>query len=216
MPKYSVAVALFDYLPILASASGLWWLRRLPATHTHIYKVFVVGAASVVVGGLCKASWKLMTALGITPPTGLDTLLFLLMPAGFVMLAAALHQLRRQLHSNRTTLTISASYALAWLPALLFAVSLPQSRLWFVWLLALSVFATAAFLWQSAMIARTQSGATLSISLLVYCFCSALAMAGLARLPASEMTAWAQELTNLSGQLALAAACWRIQRKGYL
>lgn len=218
MPKYSVAVALFDYLPILASAVALGCLARLLATSTSaLYKVFLVGAASVIAGGLCKASWKLLTALSITPPPGLDTLLFLLMPAGFVMIAVALHQYRHSLHQFRTPMVISSSYAIAWLPALLLVVMLPESRMWFVWLLALSVIANAGMLWQCAGIARAQAGgAALSIGLLVYSFCAAMGMAGLSRLPEGELTAWAQELTNLSGQMALAIACWRIQQKGQL
>ncbi|MGJ8686394.1 MAG: hypothetical protein ACSHWQ_02865, partial [Spongiibacteraceae bacterium] len=63
MPQYSIALALFDYLPVTLSAYGLYYLLKALATvNLHWQRIAILGATLVISGGLLKASWKLIVA----------------------------------------------------------------------------------------------------------------------------------------------------------
>ncbi|NKN32050.1 hypothetical protein [Marichromatium bheemlicum] len=91
MYDFSLALALYNLLPVLVTGLGLWWLlgylrdRAAPAQ-----AMARLGALLVFAAGVAKASWKLLVvALGVD----LDWLanaLFPLLGPGFTLLAVAL------------------------------------------------------------------------------------------------------------------------------
>lgn len=212
MTQYSLAVALFDFLPVAACAGALAGLAAgIAARRPALASLAWTGAVLVPVGGVCKASWKLLIALGEPPLAWLENLLFVAMAPGFAALALALH--------HATTAApgpaVPASRVLAWtaLPlavaaALAFAA---PGRAWFAWLVAVTTIANGALVLHATR-ASHAAGAWWPAGCFAASFAATLALAGLARLPAGETTAWIQESVNLAAQLVLAAGAWKLAR----
>ncbi|MBN2886721.1 MAG: hypothetical protein JXM75_08455 [Chromatiaceae bacterium] len=91
MQDFTLALALYDFVPVLLTAIGLWWLVRYVADHLPAaLGMAALGALLILLGGLAKALWKLLAAtLGLKLPW-LSEALFPLMAPGFVLLAVAL------------------------------------------------------------------------------------------------------------------------------
>jgi hypothetical protein len=220
MHEYSVSVALFDFLPVLATALALSVLARaitgrFPALAWSAW----TGALLVPLGGLCKASWKLIVALRQLEVVWLENLLFVLMAPGFVLMAFSMFHARRALQAGDGPAPLQP--ALGWLAlwlalpllgALLAAAYAPDSRLWFFWLLGCTTVANIALLVNAAQAAH-RGGLGRSVTVyFVLNFAATLALSGLARLPPGEATAWTQEAVNLFAQLALLLGCWQLAR----
>ncbi len=216
METYSQSVALFDFIPVALSATGLLLLARgISFRHPPAANIAWLGAILVIAGGLSKASWKLILAsTGHAIPT-LENLLFILMAPGFIAIAFALgHTLRAWQQPNQ-----SASPPGVWLGACVMltlaggvatALLYPESRVWFFWLLAITTVANASLLFLAIRTSRWCSLRWPIAALFVYNFVATLALSGLARLPPTETTAWIQEGVNLTAQAALACGFWRL------
>lgn len=212
MPPYSVAVAAFDFAPVAACAAAMAWLAgAIAARRPALAPVAFAGALLVPFGGLCKASWKLVIALGGAPIGWLENLLFVALAPGFTALAFALHHAVRP--SNRP---VPRARALAWAApplavAAVLALSLP-GRAWLFWLIAVTTVANGALVVQAVRAGRAAGLAWTAPACFAASFAATLALAGLARLPAGEASAWMQESVNLAAQLALAAGAWQLAR----
>lgn len=220
MHNYSVAVALFDYLPVLLSGLGLFWLARgVAARHRRLASVAFGAALLVPFGGLCKATWKLLVALGQPPLNWLENLLFIAMAPGFAAISFSLfHAVRAW---QRNTAPQQADYpagrlllwlALPLLGGLIIALLAPLPRAWFFWLLGATTVANAALI-VHAVGASYWSGLRWPAALFIYNFVATLMLSGLSRLPPGEATAWIQEGVNFSAQGALALAAWQLGRR---
>lgn len=219
--SYSVAVAVFDFLPVLAVAVGVLPLARaLAARHHRLAPVIWIAATLVPLGGLCKASWKLIMALHQQDISWLENLLFICLAPGFVALAFCFFHARRawELGLPAATATLPFNRLLLWLALPLLggigaALLSPDSRLWFFILLGITTAANAALLWQAFSTSR-RSGLSWTVgACFIYNFVATLALSGLSRLPAGEASAWLQEGINLSAQLALATGFIRLARR---
>lgn len=221
MQPYSVGVAVFDYLPVLLTAAGLGLLARgISYRNQSLAVVAWTAAALIPLGGLCKASWKLLLALGYPPLDWLENLLFIALAPGFVAMAFALHHARRAWATKQEP--VGATYPrmrlLLWLAipvvgALLAVTAKPDGRLWFLWLLAVTIIASVALMVQAIWAARWARMAWPTIACFAYNLAASLSLGGLARLPPGEATAWIQEGVNLSAQLALLLGAWQLQRR---
>ena len=218
MPRYSLAVALFDFVPVALTALALAWLARgIAARHPPLGGVAWAAAVVVPLGGACKASWKLTLALGGPALGWLENLLFIALAPGFVALAFSLHHARRAWQGGGAAAFSPARLAL-WLAlplggALALAVALPATRAWFFWLLAVTAIANLVLLVQAlaaASRARLHPAATISLCLSL---AATMAMTALARLPPGEASAWLQEGVNAAGQAALAFGFWQLGRR---
>lgn len=221
MASYSVGVALFDFVPVLITASGLFLLARgIRHLHAPLAVAAYAAAALVALGGLCKASWKLLVALQQIRIDWLENLLFILMAPGFITLAYCMFHARQRWRGgtsadrtgySRTRLGLWLAVPLlvaAWL-----AWAHPQTRLWFFWLLATTTIANAALLFNAIAAARWSGLGWQVIALLIYNFAATLILSGLSRLPEGEATAWIQEGVNFSAQSALALGLWLLSRR---
>jgi hypothetical protein len=221
MESYSVSVALFDFLPVLVAAIGLGCLARgIGRRHRALAPVAWAAAAAITLGGLCKASWKLIIAVHDQRVDWLDHLLFILLAPGFVAMAFSLIHARSAWQDRLAadTAGFPALPLLLWLAlplagALALGISHPGTRLWFFWLLAVTTFANWTLLVQ-AIIAARRSALPGWVSIgFAYNIVATLALAGLARLPPGETSAWIQEGVNLTAQSALALGFWRLGRR---
>lgn len=81
---YPVVMAVEDFLPVMLAFAGFWLLAP--------DRVGRVGAVLLGLGGLCKASWKLLVAAWGVDLPWLEAALFPLMALGGLLLAGALHR----------------------------------------------------------------------------------------------------------------------------
>ncbi len=214
MSEFSVAVALFDYLPVAATAVGLSLLARLAAdTSKLLAMVAWLGVTLVVAGGFCKASWKLLLALQLGEISWLNHALFILLAPGFLLLGHALHHARRSWQDPTHPYPVRA--LILWLlllsiPALLLAQG--QGRSWFFYLLAATTVANIGLLVQAMLASRQLKTGWTAQLCFGYALLGGLAMGAASRLPEGETSAWIQESINLSAQLALAFGGWQLWR----
>lgn len=221
MENYSVAVALFDFVPVLCTALALALLAQgISQRHRALAPVAWAAAALVALGGLCKASWKLLIAVHGIDLGWLANLLFICMAPGFAAMAFCMFHARRAWRSGlaASAARYPGTRLLLWMLApLLLAVAAyayaPHSRLWFFWLLGTTTVANASLLLQSIAASRWSGLGGPVLACFIYNFIATLALSGLARLPPSEMTAWIQEGVNFSAQAALALGFWRLSRR---
>lgn len=99
MQEYSIALALEDFLPVIFSAIGLFILANMIRDmDDRCAPMAYMGAALITLGGLSKASWKLIYAVTETQTniTLLDNALFFCLAPGFILITFALW------HSQRT------------------------------------------------------------------------------------------------------------------
>ena len=212
MHEYSLAVALFDYLPVLVAGLGTLCLAKaISQRQAALAPVAWCAALAVPLGGACKASWKLLIALDQPPLPWLENLLFLLLAPGFLTLAACLH---------RATATSPQSIgwglvawaAMAPFGALAAWLVWPEARWWFVWLLALTVLGSTALIIIAIRQARRLALPWPVPAALLYNLVAGFVLSGLSRLPPGESTAWLQEGINLTSQAAFAYGAWQLAR----
>lgn len=89
---YTLELALVDYLPVIFTAIGMMYVARM-VVHTGQAQgqMAMLGAGLIVLGGLLKATWKLIMAAtaGATDIRCMDDGLFVGMAPGFVLMGAA-------------------------------------------------------------------------------------------------------------------------------
>ncbi len=127
MDEFTLSLALFNFFPVVFTALGMTflvlWLHEGCPDNTPFA---VVAAVLVVLGGLTKASWKLIFTLSGTDLLWLGNALFPLIGPGFFMLAIlTLATLCRQ---QGRTLTQRP-----WWPALLFIAMMLVLAAWRTW-----------------------------------------------------------------------------------
>ena len=216
MEDYSLGLALFDTLPVLVSAVGLYLLadllaRALPESRTLVLS----GFALVIAGGLSKATWKLIWVLAQVNIVVLDALLFICMAPGMVLLAlhtgAAGSRWRggtAALHPGRNSLLLIAPLLVA---AAYLATSQPDGRAWFFLLLGTSALANIIM---SVLLIRLSWGWHQRLTAAVFLFSILLTMSlsWLARISAgSAPLQWLAEVLNLFATGSFAIAVWRLR-----
>jgi hypothetical protein len=90
MEIYSIPLALEDFIPVILSSGGLFLIARMvQRIDEGLGRMAFLGWLLVTMGGLLKASWKLLMALSDTQTNvvWMDKGMFLWMAPGFVFLA---------------------------------------------------------------------------------------------------------------------------------
>ena len=200
----SVSLALDDFVPVVvATAACLLLARQAAATRIHgvPWRAWV-GAVSIGIGGLCKAVWKLIIALGGPDYTLLEKALFWFLMPGFVTLAFAMAQQwkRRELPHWIGGAPIGIGFTLG-------------SILRADWpLLIVTIAAATAVGVLGILIARQRQDRTAS-SLFALQIVLAFALAPLAAPPQTSTKQWTEQTLNTIAQLALLVAAWRLDRR---
>jgi hypothetical protein len=211
----SVALALEDFVPVVLTAIGLSFvvtmLRRIhPASGSWA----ALGTTLIVTGGLCRASWKLLAALGGPDVTILFLALYPLLAVGYLLLAMALWGASQARSGRRARLhpAVPAIIALAVLVPATLALAPGGGRILpLLWLFT----ATGGSIVTSLLLARWARGlgrpgiaALFLVSLAV-----TLGLNGLARAEVqSEPLQWAEQLLNTLNQGLFMLAALRLER----
>ncbi len=215
MYNYSLSLALFDYVPIVLSALGWYWLWRWAGLKSpQNTRLLAIGGALVVCGGLSKASWKLIIAISGESVDQLNHNLFLLMTPGFALLFVGVWRTSAQLFIpplRDKLLLISLLLTLAC--PLSAAMLSDHPRGWFLALVALTtIFNTAMIIRISRYSWKRKQ--RLIASLFLLNLLTTFVLSGLARSgDQSESIQWLEEFINAGAQGFLALAAYQLTRK---
>lgn len=212
MVQYSLALALYDYIPIVLFVTGLWLTAKAVEPNApSMARLMRYAIVLVGLGGFCKASWKLLIAAFDVNWMLLNDALFVLMAPGFTFIAFAIWSVRRQLANRPLPATAwrcpASATALGLGLALLLALMLSSNVWFFVLLLQLTV-ANVLFTWH-AMKFSLSVGSKAAALLFVANIIGVFVMSGLARVgDPSEAFQWIAQISNTVTQGSLALAGW--------
>ncbi len=197
----TVALALDDYVPVLLAGTGALLLadvvrRRVP----DLAAAARLGAVLVLLGGLCKASWKLSLAISGEDVTWLAELLFVLLAPGFTLLAWTLLAAR----GRRLPVALPAAVVGA---GLLGALALESTGP----LLAVTVLASTSTAVIAILLARDVRD-LLAAGLFGLQLVMAYALVPFAGTGQTIGRQWWEQSLNSVGQAAFAVAAFRLRR----
>ena len=216
MENYTLGLALFDYLPVIAAGFGLFMICRYCALLANYSGAWIVVIPIIaLIGGTLKASWKLVYALGGGSVLWMSDQLFFFLATSYVLLAAFGIS---ALHAHRKQRSINAQWWLA--PMIIIAVILSlafylklgsDSRTWS--LLLLATLSTANIVFMLTLLGH---------SLKRHNWVAAAAFAGnlgltfvlvkLARLEQTAELQWIEEFLNLANNSLLVIGAWFLIR----
>lgn len=216
-PAYPLALAVEDFVPVLLTTAGVITLRRFgePGDAATAGRgrlghrsgaLIVLAGVLIGLGGLGKAGWKLIVALGGPDLPWLENLLFPLLTLGFGLLCLVLATAR-----SGTT-----PRWLAWLVPLLTlacaAGALAAGRT-IPLLVSTTVFCTIGGVY--LILAALDRGDTLSAGLIGVQLLGFFVLSPLAARPDQSVTLqWVEQLCNTAAQAAFLAASVRLARVG--
>jgi hypothetical protein len=102
--EYSLSLALFDFVPILAFLVGAYFLVRIAVQHrgTPCGRMMLAGTGLVFTGGFLKASWKILYVLDVGDFQFMSEAQFILLSIGFTGMLVAVSYLARSLARGET------------------------------------------------------------------------------------------------------------------
>jgi len=208
MDSGRVALGLHDLIPVFLAAGGLIAIAAaVRRTQPDSHRAAALGAAFIVLGGLSKASAKLIGAVSAsTPPQLLDDALFPLLAPGMLLLAVAVVAVLRaggwaRLGAAHSLLIPVAVWGLTGALALLSGSTAATALLIGLTTLGNVVLAVALIAW-SRRLGLRNSAVLYGINLVIV-----IGLAGMARaLEQTTATEWIEQSVNLVGQLAFLVA----------
>ncbi len=207
----NLALAIEDYLPVIFFAIGLFFVATfISNSHKQAGVLAFFGGILVTCGGLFKASWKLIQALGGSDIPFLNNSLFVLLSTGFICVAWAFWK------SSSTEVKPSNLWLV---PVILIAILLTiagyfgfftESRAWFFILLGATTLANLVLLFQ-LIFHSYKNQLWLSIGLYII---NLLVIFALTRSADQTVTMqWIKQISTTISQLSFAIASWLVLRK---
>ncbi len=147
--EINLPLALQDFMPTILFAVGLYFVAKMISRENRAAgNLAYFGGVLVTLGGVFKASWKLIQALGGADIPFLNNSLFTLMSAGFICLAWALWQSKnKEIDTVKLWSVPLILISMFWLIAAYFGF-FTESRAWFFILLGATTLANLAMLFQ--------------------------------------------------------------------
>ena len=99
LPEVTLSLAIYDYLPILIWVAGSYFLAdaiREDINRVFFYYILILSLVLVCIGGILKATWKLLIAIADINLFLLSDIQFPLMGTGFLLLFISLLSLLLQ------------------------------------------------------------------------------------------------------------------------
>ncbi len=143
MTEFPLSLALYNFLPVGLTGIALWFLSRLVRDQGPDKSgLALAGAGLVLLGGLAKATWKLLASSTGQDIAWLGAALFPLMAPGFALLSAAIWGATRRLRGLSNPAWLGGAALAAVAVAFVFAAVrfwvLEIPRGWFLPLLVLA------------------------------------------------------------------------------
>jgi hypothetical protein len=209
-------MAVQNYMPVLFSALGLYWVAQMihradPAAG----RLAFTGVALVVVAGALKASWKLTMSVARVDVPLFSQSLFPLLAPGFTFIAWALFV-------SRGAAGQGSGGAKVWLPPLLIsavalgvalALALTQpNRAWVFVLIGVSTVANVALALLLIQRARQQHN-WLAAGLFALNLVITFALSGIAGMPNKQLEVhWVEQIISTISNAGFAWAAWMVAR----
>lgn len=197
----TVPLALFDFVPVaLAGIGAVLLARSLAARVPALATPALIGAALIVLGGVCKAGWKLDLALTGSGPALVDDLLFVLLAPGFALLAWALLVAAGRAVPMRAVVAVSGAAG---------AAALAVGATWPLLVLAVAGATATGVL---ALLRARELADLPATCLFALQLVLAYALVPFAGAGQSISHQWWEESLNTLGQGAFALAAYRLSR----
>jgi len=181
---YSIGLALVDFLPNIAFLVGAFFLVKIAALvkGTRCSRMVMAGAFLIALGGILKATWKLLYAANVGDFQLMSQIQFILVAPGFLALLVAAILLARKKESDIKATPLLAMAA--WKMPFLFVMTLCS-------LGAQGILTYISF-------KRKAKNAAIGF---IIAFMGLLAMGGLASAEQSVPMQWIEESINSLGQI---------------
>lgn len=219
LSEYTTIMALQDYMPVILSSVGLFFLARMVSRiDLNSGRLAYLGWGLISLGGFNKATWKLIMAATAsqTNLVLLDNSLFVLMGSGFLFMGFAIWYAQRQLQDKKPPLLGNVFVIPVVLAALFIGIAAmmgilrPESRVPFFILLGLTTIAN--FVTGGLVIRQgLQQGNRLVALLFAFNLLAILMLTGMARIePQTIPLEWAAQITNTISNAAFAFASYKL------
>jgi hypothetical protein len=217
METYTLGLALEDFLPVIFSSIGLYFVSRMVKNvNPRLGQMATIGWILVTIGGFLKATWKLTMALtnSQTNIAWFDKGMFMWMSVGFTLLAFALwfvSEIRSgKRQPNRIWLGPAIVLVLSF-AAILFTgfpdLTVNTWRFILLGVMTIGNVVMVILLIQQARYNNLNKMAWLFLVNIVIVF----VLSGLARIPEQTIPLqWTEQLLNTFGQGAFAYAAWKL------
>jgi len=217
MENYTLGLALFDYLPVIAAGFGLYLICKYCASLVNYTGHWIIAIPAIALaGGFLKATWKLTYALSGVDYRWMSEQLFFLLAASYLLMAtlvlSSLKAGRKGFELEKNWWYTPAIIAVIVLVTAQYLKLNTDGRTWSVMLLATLSLANLtmllALIFHSIKKRIWIAGGAFAINLaLTY------VLVTLARIP--EQTAdlqWIEEFMNLGNNSVLAIGAWALLR----
>lgn len=194
MENYTVPMAIFDFIPNIAFLVGAFFLVKIAliGKGQPCSRMVMAGALLVALGGILKATWKLLYAASIADIHFLGELQFILLTPGFFGLLIAIILLARKQANNRQI----AAFAIApWKLPLLFVMTITS----------LGAYGILTYISFRRKIPYAAIGFILA-------FIGVLLMGGLASQPQTVSLQWIEQSINSIANIGFAIGCILLYR----
>ena len=217
METYTLGLALEDFLPVIFSSIGLYFVSRMVKNvNARLGQMATIGWILVSIGGFLKAIWKLTMALtnSQTNIAWFDKGMFMWMSVGFTLLAFALWFMSEIRSSKRQPgrIWLGPTIVLGLSVIAIFFTGFPDLTVntWRFILLGVMTIGNVVMvilLIQQARYNNLNKMAWLFLTNIVIVF----VLSGLARMPDQSIPLqWTEQLLNTFGQGAFAYAAWKL------
>ncbi len=212
----TLALALEDFVPVILTFFALLWLTRMIfAMERRSGYVAAIGSILVVLGGLFKATSKLLWVFSGELIVWMENSLFILMAPGFAFLAWGIWCGQRRVFRDTRTqyvFQVPMSFFLLIGGGTVYFDTSQQGRIWFFALLTLVVLMSSLMLIllsRHAWHYRLKGAASLFLVYLVI----TLVLNGMARTPSPSISVeWMKQIINTAAAVILALASWKLWR----
>jgi len=218
---YSVPLALEDFLPVIFSGIGLFYVARMVSKMDKALSVMAyLGVALITLGGLSKASWKLIYALSESQTNIqiMDNALFFGLSTGFILLAYAVWYAQRSYFEEKRPGNIwlfPIIVCIATVGAALYTGSQydperDSPQVWFLILLGMTTIFNFVTLGLAIRQAKRQKQ-MLAVALFCINLAAIIILQGIARTgDRTEASQWVAQITNTISQMGLIYGAWLI------
>ena len=180
--SYSIGLALMDYVPNIAFLIGAFYLVRIivSARGKACSRMVMAGAILIALGGLLKATWKLLYAADAGNFQFLSQVQFTLIAPGFLALAVAVIILARKRSKKATPLAAVVAWKVPFLAIMTICSMAANGILTYI---------------------SFKRGAKLAAIGYILAFLALIAMGGMASAEQSVAMQWIEESINSIGQI---------------
>ncbi len=216
MTEYTIALALEDYIPVIFSSIGLYFISRMVArADGRLGQMATIGWLLITIGGLLKATWKLIMAVSNTQTdiVWMDRGMFIWMAAGFTLVAFAVWFMSETLGGRRPRrIWLGPGGVLALSLGAIFFTGFPDPAVntWRFILLGVMTIGNVVLVVLLIQQARRWGLNTLALLFLAN-IVIVFILSGLARIPNQTIPLqWTEQLLNTFAQGAFAYAAWKL------